>query len=152
MASISTPTSASTSPESPIPDLLAVFVQRTMGVFGSETIGFQLKPSRNDLWAPISFIDSWVDVAMVWILNKTSQISSHGEMHSRSSFYEGLVPHISVDNYGAVLVLQSGDLAVLLRMIFAFLVLALHFISCNFNLGCFLNLLNKGDELKRREF
>ncbi|VDK67854.1 unnamed protein product [Litomosoides sigmodontis] len=56
MASISTPTSASTSPASPIPDLYAVFVQRTMGMFGSETIGFRLERSRNDLylWAPIS--------------------------------------------------------------------------------------------------
>ncbi|VDN92610.1 unnamed protein product [Brugia pahangi] len=59
MASISTPTSASTSPESPIPDLLAVFVQRTTGMFGSETIGSRLESSRNDLWAPISFIDTW---------------------------------------------------------------------------------------------
>ncbi|EJW85816.1 hypothetical protein WUBG_03273 [Wuchereria bancrofti] len=63
-ASISTPTSASTSPESPIPDLLAVFVQRTTGIFGSETIGSRLESSRNDLWAPISFIDTW---RLTWV-------------------------------------------------------------------------------------
>uniref|UniRef100_A0A915PBN3 Uncharacterized protein n=1 Tax=Setaria digitata TaxID=48799 RepID=A0A915PBN3_9BILA len=59
MASISTPTSAPTSPESPHPDLLAVFVQRTTGMFGSGTIGCRLESSRNDFWAPISFIDTW---------------------------------------------------------------------------------------------
>lgn len=47
MASTSTPTSASTSPDSPNPDLLAVLVQRTMGIWqGSDRLSIRVETIR----------------------------------------------------------------------------------------------------------